>query len=270
METTRKPYPTDVSDDEWAFVAPYLTLMRPTRRSATTSCARCSTACAGWCAPGRRGGCCPTTSRRGRPSTSRRSAGSRRGVFEAIAHDLRALLRLAAGATAEPTAAIFDSRTLQSRRRAASGRATTGPSASGDRRCIWRSTRSATCSRCTSRPPKCRIAPRWPPSPRAVQEATGDHVEVAFVDQGYTGDAPAEDAAAHGIRLEVVKLPEAKRGFVLLPRRWVVERAYSPGRRASGAWCATTSACRRPWRACIWSPSSSSCCSAPSPRPQVT
>lgn len=26
--------------------------------------------------------------------------------------------------------------------------------------------------------------------------------------------------------LEVVKLPEAKRGFVLLPRRWVVERSF--------------------------------------------
>jgi transposase len=25
---TRKPYPTDVSDEEWAFVASYLTLMR--------------------------------------------------------------------------------------------------------------------------------------------------------------------------------------------------------------------------------------------------
>ena len=25
----RKPYPTDVSDDEWVFVAPYLTLMVP-------------------------------------------------------------------------------------------------------------------------------------------------------------------------------------------------------------------------------------------------
>ena len=24
---TRKPYPTDVSDEEWAFVAPYLTLL---------------------------------------------------------------------------------------------------------------------------------------------------------------------------------------------------------------------------------------------------
>jgi transposase len=50
---------------------------------------------------------------------------------------------------------------------------------------------------------------------------------VAFVDQGYTGDEPAAEAAARGIRLEVVKLPEAKRGFVLPPRRWVVERSFA-------------------------------------------
>lgn len=60
-----------------------------------------------------------------------------------------------------------------------------------------------------------------------MQEATGESVKVAFVDQGYTGDAPAEAAAEHGISLEVVKLPQAKRGFVLLPRRWVVERSFA-------------------------------------------
>src|SRR5947209_10318389 len=49
---------------------------------------------------------------------------------------------------------------------------------------------------------------------QAVQEATGQSVEIAFVDAGYTGDAPAEAAKEHGIRLEVVKLPEAKPGFV--------------------------------------------------------
>jgi transposase len=27
--------------------------------------------------------------------------------------------------------------------------------------------------------------------------------------------------------LEVVQLPEAKRGFVLLPKRWVVERSFA-------------------------------------------
>jgi transposase len=55
---------------------------------------------------------------------------------------------------------------------------------------------------------------------------TGENVEIAFVDQGYTGDQPAQDAAQFGIQFEVVKLPDAKRGFVLLPRRWVVERSF--------------------------------------------
>jgi transposase len=61
----------------------------------------------------------------------------------------------------------------------------------------------------------------------AVQEATGDSVDIAFVDQGYTGTKPAAAAQAHGMELEVVKLSEAKRGFVLLPRRWVVERSFA-------------------------------------------
>ncbi len=61
----------------------------------------------------------------------------------------------------------------------------------------------------------------------AIQEATGQSVELAYVDQGYTGDRAAAAAAEHGIALEVLKLPEAKRGFVLLPRRWVVERSFA-------------------------------------------
>ena len=60
-----------------------------------------------------------------------------------------------------------------------------------------------------------------------IQAVTGEAVEVAFVDQGYTGDKPAKAAEAQGIRLEVINLPTAKKGFVLLPRRWVVERSFA-------------------------------------------
>jgi len=60
-----------------------------------------------------------------------------------------------------------------------------------------------------------------------VQETTGESVELAFVDQGYTGQQTAQDAEEHGLRLEVVRLPEARKGFVLLPRRWVVERSFA-------------------------------------------
>src|SRR4051794_23437562 len=60
-----------------------------------------------------------------------------------------------------------------------------------------------------------------------MQAATGDSIELTYVDQGYTGDDAAQAAAGWGIRLEVVKLPAARQGFVLLPRRWVVERSLA-------------------------------------------
>jgi transposase len=60
-----------------------------------------------------------------------------------------------------------------------------------------------------------------------VQQITGRSVELAYVDQGYTGQTAADAAAQHGIQLEAVKQTEAKRGFVLLPRRWVVERSFA-------------------------------------------
>ena len=60
-----------------------------------------------------------------------------------------------------------------------------------------------------------------------VQGVTGESVEVAFVNQGCTGEPAAQAAATEGIKFEVVKLPEAKRGFVLLPKRRVVERSFA-------------------------------------------
>ena len=72
---------------------------------------------------------------------------------------------------------------------------------------------------------------------KAVQDATNENLTLGYVDQGHTGGQPAEEARAQGIALEVVRLPEAKRGFVPLPRRRVVERGV--------AWMAR---CRRPAR----------------------
>ena len=57
-----------------------------------------------------------------------------------------------------------------------------------------------------------------------VQEATGNAVALACVDQGSTGEQAARDVQHHQMEREVVQLPEATKGGVLLPRRWVVER----------------------------------------------
>jgi len=53
----------------------------------------------------------------------------------------------------------------------------------------------------------------------AIRETTSQTFEMASVDKWYAGQAAEDAAASGGNRLEVVKLPAAKRGFVLLPRR---------------------------------------------------
>lgn len=61
----------------------------------------------------------------------------------------------------------------------------------------------------------------------AVLTVTGYTVELAWADQGYTGEHLRQDAQAHGIELQVIKLAKTKKGVVLLPKRWVVGRGFA-------------------------------------------
>jgi transposase len=148
------------------------------------------------------------------------------GCFEAIVHDLRAILRFAAGREPEPTAAILDGRTIQSTPESG-GRA----GYDGYKRRKGSKVHAAvdTLGHLLAlhvTPANEQERDQVGVLAKAVQEVTGESVELAYVDQGYTGEDAASAAAEHGIKLEVVKLPDAKRGFVLLPRRWVVERSF--------------------------------------------
>jgi len=152
------------------------------------------------------------------------------GVFDAIMQDLRAVLRRAQGCKAEPSAAIFNSRTLQS-----TPESGTRAGYDGAKRRRGSKVQMAVDTLghllalhvTAANEPDRGQGTTWAAK---VQEVTGDAVEVASVDQGDTGEQAAKAAQAQHMRLEVVKLPEAKQGFVLLPRRWVVER--------SNAWAA--------------------------------
>src|SRR5947209_18502232 len=132
------------------------------------------------------------------------------------------------GAIGSDRAAIFDSRTLQSTLRSvATMRIMMEPRDARAVKCMQPSIRLPNLLSLLVTPANEQDRAQGGELAQAVQEATGQSVEIAFVDAGYTGDAPAEAAKEHGIRLEVVKLPEAKRAFVLLPRRWVVERSFA-------------------------------------------
>ena len=134
---TRKPYPSDISEEEWHFVAPYLTLMDV-------------------------------------------NAPQRRHDLREVFNALRWLAR--AGAP-------------------------------------WRLLPH-------DLPPWQMVYQQFRRWDEAVQEATGETVKLAWADQGYTGEHARQDAHASEIDLQIVKLPEARKGFVLLPRRWVVERSF--------------------------------------------
>lgn len=228
METPpRKPYPTDVSDEEWAFVVPYLTLMdeaAPQRRHELREVFNGLRFVV-------RGGLQWRLMPHDLPpwwvvyQQTRRWLAA--GVFEMMVQDLRELLRLGAGRAPQPTAVILDSRTLQSTpesgaragydgaKRKKGSKIHAAVDTLGDLLALHASPANA-----QDREQVARLA-------AAVQQTTGGTVAVAFVDQGSTGQQAAADAASHGIRLEIVKLPEAKRGFVLLPRRWVIERGFA-------------------------------------------
>lgn len=226
MNTTRKSYPSDVSDAEWEFLIPYLTLMRedapqrdyPLRELFNAMRYVVKTGCQWRFVP------------HDLPPWSAVYQQARRwlnaGVFEQITHDLRMIVRIAADREPQPSAAILDGRTLQSTPESGSRAGYDGAKKKkGSKVHAAVDTLGnllalkVTAANEQERAQVADLATN-------VQEVTGQTVEVAYVDQGYTGAAAAEQAQAEGIQLEVVKHTEAKRGFVLLPRRWVVERSF--------------------------------------------
>jgi transposase len=223
----RKPYPTDVSDEEWAFVAPYLALVREDAPQRTHNLREVFNALRWIVRAGAPWRMLPNDFPPWEAVYQQTQRWIAAGCFEAMVHDLRALLRLVSGRSEHPNAAIMDSRTLQS------------TPESGHRACYDGAKRKKGSKvhaavdtlghllalRVTSATEQDRS--QVEALAETVQEATGESVELAYVDLGYTGEEAAAEAEAHGIRLEVVKHQEAKRGFVLLPRRWVVERSFA-------------------------------------------
>jgi transposase len=227
MANKAHSYPSDVSDEEWAFCAPYLTLMSelaPQRKHSLRAIFNALR----WLV---RAGCSWRLMPHEFPPwpavQQQTQRWVRAGSFEAMAHDLRLLLRVAAQREGAPSAAILDSRTLQSTPES-------GARAGFDGHKKRKGSKVHAAVDTLGHLLALKVTPaneqdraQVAELTAALQEVTGENVAVAFVDQGYTGEKPAADAAQAGVRLEVVKHHEAKRGFVLLPRRWVVERSFA-------------------------------------------
>jgi transposase len=234
MPLDRPAYPSDVSDEEWALVAPYLALLREDSAQRDHDLREVFNGLRYIVKTGAPWRFMPHDLPPWAAVYQQTQRWLSADSFADIAGDLRAVLRMAAEREPEPSAVILDSRSLRSSPESGARAGYDGA----------KRKRGAKVHLAVDTPGHVVALHVTPASTddRAevgrlaaeVQAATSDSVEVAFVDQGYSGPKPAAAASAHGIDLEVVKAPEAKRGFVLLPRRWVVERSF--------AW---TTRCRR-------------------------
>lgn len=224
---TRKRYPSDVSDEEWAFVVPYLTLLPLDSSQRKHDLREVFNGLRFIVRTGLQWRFMPNDLPPWPIVYQQTDRWFKAGVFETIVNDLRVILRVADGRKAQPSAAILDSRTLQSTPES-------GARAGYDGHKRKRGSKVHLAVDTLGHLLALHVTPaneqdraQVAELVEAVQKVTGQSVEVAFVDQGYTGEEVRVAAREQGIELRVVKLPEAKRGFVLLPRRWVVERSFA-------------------------------------------
>ena len=226
MSILRNSYPSDVRDEEWEFCAPYLTLMNEQAPQRTYPLREIFNGLRWLVRAGSPWRLLPNDLPPWTAVYQQTQRWIKAGCFEVMAHDLRAILRLAEDRKADPSAMILDSRTLQST-----------PESGGRAGFDGHKKRKGSKVHVAVDTLGHLLALRVTPANEqdraqvgelatTVQTVTGGNVQLAFVDQGYTGAEPAEAAARAGIRLEVVKHHEPKHGFVLLPRRWVVERSF--------------------------------------------
>lgn len=224
----RKPYPTDVTDEQWAFVEPYLTLIRTDAPQRHHDLRDVLNALFWLVRTGGQWRMMPNDMPPWHAVYEQARRWMEAGVFEAITHDLRVAKRvLKEGRKPEPTAALVDGRTLRSTPESGARAGYDGHKRTNGSKVHLAVDTLGNLLSARVTPADVQERAEVGAVLKDAQDDTGGTIRHAYVDQGYTGERAASDAAKAGVVLEVVRAPEAKRGFLLLPRRWVVERTIS-------------------------------------------
>src|SRR5690606_24392051 len=182
---------TDVSDDEWGFVAPYLALVREDAPQRTHDLREVFNGLRYVVKGGVTWRLVPNDLPPWEIVYQQTQRWLRAGVFEAMVHDLRLLLRTFTDRKGKPTAVILDSRTLRSTPESGARASYDGAKRKkGSKIHIAVDTLGhllAAHVTTASEQDRAQVGILA----EAVQAATGSSVELAYVDQGYTGETAA-------------------------------------------------------------------------------
>ena len=223
----RQPYPSDITDEEWAFIRPYLTLMKEDAPQRKYDLREVFNGLLWVVKTGSQWRMMPHDLPPWTAVYQQTRRWLKAGVFEAMVADLRALLRQIEGKEAEPTAAILDGRTLQSTPESGERAGYDGYKRKKGSKVHMAVDTLGYLLALHVTPANAQERAQVGELLAEAQENTGGNIQVAFADQGYTGEQAEQEARQHGVELVIVKLPEARKGFVLLPKRWVVERSFA-------------------------------------------
>lgn len=243
--STRHPYPSAVSDDEWALVAPYLTLLPEDVLQCKHDLRQVFNALRWLGRTGAPWRMLPHDFPRWEMVYQQTQRWLRAGCFEALAHDLRLLARLAQGRRGQPSAVVIDSRTLQSSPESGARAGYDGAKRrKGSKVHLVVDTLGHLLTLVVT-PANAQDRAQVGELAAAVQALTGETVELAYVDQGDTGPRRGrpQPSGASNLRSSNSPTPSAASSSSHAAGS---SSAVLPGWRAFGAWPETTSACPRP------------------------
>jgi len=182
----RKAYPSAVSDEEWALVALYLTLMTGNAPQRDFPLREVFNGLRWIVRTGAQWRLMPHDLPPWQVVYQQSQRWIKAGVFESLVGDLRAVLRIAEGRKESPTAAIIDSRTSQSTPESGGRSGYDGAKRRKGRKVhLAEDTLGhllALCVTAADEQDRNQVSELV----KRVQEETGETVEIAFVDQGYT------------------------------------------------------------------------------------
>lgn len=149
----------------------------------------------------------------------------RHGYVRELYQRLRRLERKRQGREAEPTAAVMDAQSVDGADTVgADSRGCDGAKLrDGRKRHILTDTLGLLLE-VTVTPANVHDSKAAPELIEAFMAEPGRMLKLVWADSAYQGEALAQAFAAHGVEVEIVRRSDGSKGFVVLARRWVVER----------------------------------------------